>query len=126
MTTTVVIVGIDPDLIDFNAPGIPPGMNADMIRAGLNAALDDAAARGWRAEQVLVDLGETAGQVLAERLEALDPDCVVIGAGVRAPPYLMLLEELVNVIHRRAPRAVIAFNTRPDDSAAAAARRLGL
>lgn len=126
MTPTVLIVGIDPDLVDYNAPGIPPGLNADLIRAGLAIALEDAAARGWRVEQVYTDLGETAGRVLAERLEAVDPDCVVIGAGVRAPGNLMLLEDLLNVVHRKAPRATIAFNTRPDDSAAAAARRLGL
>ena len=50
-------------------------------------------------------------------------DCVVIGAGVRLPPNrLVLFEAVVNAIHRAAPRAAIAFNTRPDDSGAAAPR----
>ena len=51
-------------------------------------------------------------------------DCVVIGAGVRLPPgRLVLFEVLVNAIHRAAPGAAIAFNTRPEDSSAAAAAR---
>jgi hypothetical protein len=48
---------------------------------------------------------------------------VVIGAGLRLPPNrLVLFEAVVNAIHRVAPQAAIAFNTRPDDSGAAAAR----
>jgi hypothetical protein len=48
---------------------------------------------------------------------------VVIGAGVRLPPSrLGVFEAVVNAVHRAAPRAVIAFNTRPEDSGAAAAR----
>jgi hypothetical protein len=34
----------------------------------------------------------------------------------------VLFEKLVNAIHRAAPQAAIAFNTRPEDSGAAAAR----
>jgi len=55
-------------------------------------------------------------------LEGAD-DCVVIGAGVRLPPNrLVLFEALVNAIHRAAPGVAIAFNTRPEDTGAAAAR----
>jgi len=34
----------------------------------------------------------------------------------------MLFERVVNAVHRAAPQAAIAFNTRPEDSGAAAAR----
>jgi hypothetical protein len=51
--------------------------------------------------------------------------CVVIGAGVRLPPQsLTVFEAVVNAVHKAAPAAVIAFNTRPEDSADAAARWL--
>jgi hypothetical protein len=47
----------------------------------------------------------------------------VVGAGVRLPPSrLGLFEAVVNAIHRAAPQAAIAFDTRPNDSGAAAAR----
>ena len=38
----------------------------------------------------------------------------------------MLFEKVVNVIHKSAPRAAIAFNTKPEDTAEAAARQLNL
>jgi hypothetical protein len=54
-----------------------------------------------------------------------DYDCVVIGGGMRLPPKcLALFETVVNIIHKAAPNAAIAFNTRPEDTADAAARQL--
>ena len=56
-------------------------------------------------------------------LRSASYDCVVIGAGVRLPPrHLALFEVVINAIRKVAPGAAIAFNTRPDDSADAAAR----
>jgi len=50
---------------------------------------------------------------------------VVIGGGLRLPPKsLPLFETVVNIIHKGAPNATIAFNTRPEDTAEAAARQL--
>jgi len=44
---------------------------------------------------------------------------------MRIPPKgLVLFEQVVNAIHKEAPGAAIAFNTRPDDTAEAAARWL--
>jgi hypothetical protein len=49
----------------------------------------------------------------------------VIGGGIRLPPKsLLLFEMLIHAVHRAAPCASIAFNTRPEDSAHAAARWL--
>jgi len=53
-------------------------------------------------------------------------DCVVIGGGLRLPPKsLLFFERVVNAIHQGAPKAAIAFNTRPQDTAEAAARWIG-
>jgi hypothetical protein len=50
---------------------------------------------------------------------------VVIGAGIRLLPHsLSMFEAVINAVHRAAPDAAIAFNTRPEDSADAAARWL--
>jgi len=52
-------------------------------------------------------------------------DCVVIGADIRLPPRrLAVFEVVINAVHKAAPAAAIAFNTRPEDSAAAAVRWL--
>jgi hypothetical protein len=40
------------------------------------------------------------------------------------PPPTAMFEAVINAVHRAAPDAAIAFNTRPEDSADAAARWL--
>ena len=67
----------------------------------------------------------TAGPVLAKQLASATYDCVVIGGGLRLPPRnLLLFERVINAVHNAAPNAAIAFNTRPEDTAEAAARWL--
>ena len=100
-------------------------MNAERIHAGITLALKQMVERGWRADLCLLRPDETAGLDVERRLKAQTYDCVVIGAGVRLPPRsLSMFETVINAVHRAAPDAAIAFNTRPEDSADAAARWL--
>lgn len=119
----VVLIGFDPTAVDFSDLALPPGMTAEKIDAGIKLALTDFAGRGWHPENCFIKPDETAVPTIERCLAAEVYDCVVIGAGVRVPPNgLMLFEKVVNAIHRAAPQAAIAFNTRPEDSGAAAAR----
>src|SRR6516225_2989774 len=119
----VLLIGFDPATVDYSDPALPPGMNAEKIHAGVKLALADLAGRGWHPEVCFINPDETAVPTV-ERCLACDVyDCVVIGAGVRLPPSrLVLFEAVVNAVHRTAPQAALAFNTRPEDSGAAAAR----
>ncbi len=69
---------------------------------------------------------DAAGSAMLEAAQkAAAYDCVVVGGGLRLPPKsLALFETVVNIIHRTVPNAAIAFNTRPEDTADAAARQL--
>ena len=81
--------------------------------------------RGWEAEHFFVQPNETAIQQIENHLSSNRYDCVVIGAGIRVPPpQLALFEAILNAVHRAAPAAAIAFNSRPEDSVDAAARWL--
>ncbi|TCL72245.1 hypothetical protein [Rhizobium sp. BK251] len=121
----VTLVGFDPQTVDFSDPAFPPGMNAEKINAGIALALEQMKERGWEGDFCPIRPDETAGQTVEHHLASADYACVVIGAGVRLPPKgLALFEAVVNAVHRAAPGATIAFNTRPDDSADAAARWL--
>ena len=123
--TRVVLVGFEPETVDFSDPSLPPGMTAEKVSAGIAFALQQMRERGWEADACLVRPDETAGPAVERQLAAANYDCVVIGAGIRLPRQgLQLFETIVNAIHRAAPNAAIAFNTRPDDSADAAARWL--
>jgi hypothetical protein len=119
----VMLVGLNPASVDFSDPALPPGMSAEKIHAGVKVALADMAGQGWQAENCFINPDETAVPTVERRLAEGRYDCVVIGAGVRLPPgRLVLFEALVNAIHRAAPGAAVAFNTRPEDTGAAAAR----
>jgi hypothetical protein len=119
----VLFIGFDPATVDFSDPALPPGMTVEKIQAGIDAALADFLARGWDARLCLIKPDETALPTIESWLARESYDCVVVGAGVRLPPSrLILFEAVLNAVHRRAPQAAIAFNTRPEDSGAAAAR----
>src|ERR1700685_420504 len=98
-------------------------MTAEKIHAGVKLALADFAARGWHAQNCFIKPDKTAVPTVERGLADHVYDCVVIGAGLRLPPSrLVLFEAVVSAIHRAAPHAAIAFNSRPEDSGAAAAR----
>ena len=123
--TRVLLLGYDPETVDFSDPALPPGMTVEKIRAGIAVALKQFAERGWGADVGFIRPDETGGPTVERQLASTTYDCVVIGAGVRLPPRrLAVFEAVINAVHKGAPGAVIAFNTRPEDSADAAARWL--
>ena len=127
MTTekTVLLIGLDPALIDFSQPGYPPGMDAAKVWAGLKASEEELARLGYSVEACFTDFGATAEAVVEKALKRKAFDCVMIGAGVRTvPSNFLLFEKLVNVVHKHAPQSNICFNTLPSDTAAAVKRWL--
>ena len=121
----VMVIGLDPRLIDFSQPGYAPGMTADKVFAGLKSSEDELTRLGYDVEMCFTDFGETAEAQVRSRLNQAAFDCVLIGAGVRVPPgNFLLFEKLVNVVHEHAPTAKFCFNTLPTDTAAAVQRWL--
>ena len=123
--TRVLLVGYDPETVDFSNPALAPGMSTEKIRAGVALALKQMTDRGWEGDVCWIRPDGTAGQTVERHLASANYACVVIGAGVRLPlQRLADFEAVVNAVHRATPVAGIAFNTRPEDSADAAARWL--
>jgi hypothetical protein len=121
----VLYVGQDPETVDFSDPSLPPGFNADKIKAGIAIGKEKLEQRGWQAELCMIPPDAAGAEMLAAKLAELPYDCVVVGAGLRIPPKsLALFESVVNTVHRAAPGAAIAFNTRPEDTADAVGRWL--
>ena len=125
--TRILLVGYDPATVDFSDPALPPGMTAEKVHAGIAVAVKQFTERGWESDLCFIRPDETAGPTVERQLRSTSYDCVVIGAGVRLPPRrFAIFEAVINAVHKAAPDATIAFNTRPDDSADAAARALAL
>ena len=120
---SVLVIGLDPTLIDFSQPGYAPGMTATKVLAGLKSSEEELRALGYSVQLCLTDFGETAAVVVRDCLDKQRFDCILIGAGVRAnPSNFLLFEILINVVHEHAPRARICFNTLPSDTATAVQR----
>jgi hypothetical protein len=123
--TRVLFIGQKPETVDYSDPALPPGFDAAQIRAGIASAEKLLAERGWQADLCMIAPDETAVPTLEKQLASATYACVVIGGGLRIPPRsLVLFEKVVNTVHKGAPNAFIAFNTRPEDTAEAAARWL--
>ena len=124
--TRILFIGQKPETVDFSDPALPPGFDAQKINAGIALAVARIEERGWQGDTCMIMPDETAGEMIERQLAAARYDCVVIGGGLRIPPgSLALFESVVNAVHKGAPDAAIAFNTRPEDTAEAAARVIG-
>jgi len=121
--TKILFVGQKPDTVDFSDPALPQGFNAEKIQAGIDLAAARIAEKGWHGDICMISPDDAGINTLIGQLATTAYDCVVIGGGLRLPPKsLLLFESVVNAVHKGAPGAAIAFNTRPEDTADVATR----
>jgi hypothetical protein len=121
----LLIVGIDPFLIDFSSPEFAafPGLTPEKVEAGIKAAMQQLGELGYDAELCWTDFGQTAIPVLETHLKKQQFDGVLIGAGIRVPEKnFLLFEKMVNSIHELSSKAKIIFNTNPKDTIEAVQR----
>jgi precorrin-6B methylase 2 len=111
----VLVIGFDP----YRVPGPwDPGPVAEGIEAGRARFIE----HGLGAEFCLfgLDGSDDVEAVVSAALSAQPWECVVVGGGVRNS--LELFERVINLVHRHAPDAAIAFNASPEETFDAAAR----
>ena len=119
-TKRVLLVGIDPALIDFSPSS---GRNAEQVRVAGNDAQQRLTALGYEVHQCLVDLGATAEAAVLTALSQHTFDCIMIGAALRAlPQHTRLFETIINAVHQNAPIAKLCFNSSPSDTVEAVQR----
>ena len=100
--TRVLLVRYAPEAVDYSDPALPPGLNAEKVRAGIDLAMQQMGDRGWQAENCLVRPDESAAAEVERQLRAAAYDCVVIAGGIRIPPRGLLLFEVRGNPQRRA------------------------
>jgi hypothetical protein len=113
----VLVIGLDPVRI--------PGWDPAPVVAAIARGQERFAEHGLEADLCLVAPDDAPEAAIVEALTAKDYACVVVGGGIRKhEPLLELFEAVVNLVHRHAPGAAIAFNSTPEDTADAALRQL--
>lgn len=81
--------------------------------------------KGHEVQILWTTSAERVATELADAVRGKTFDVLVIGAGLRTlPPMAPQFERLMNAIREHAPTARLAFNSKPDDTAAAAERQL--
>ena len=48
----ILLLGLDPETVDFFDPALPPGMTSEKVRAGITVALKQFTERGWKSTLV--------------------------------------------------------------------------
>ncbi len=110
----VLLVGLQSSSVDFEKW---PQLSVQKLEKGFSDIIEALTQKGFLATWCHTDTGETAEEKLTESIKSFGPDLVMVGAGIRTDPDLFLLfEKVINIIHRRAPHASIAFNTNPFDT----------
>jgi hypothetical protein len=119
----LLLLGLDPEIVDYSKSPVP-GLTAAKVRSAIEADRAKLEELGYSVAVLYVDAGETAEALLADTLATGGYDCIMIGAGLRTvPPYFLLFEKLINVIHQHAPASTkLCFNTNPTDTAEAVRR----
>ena len=119
----VLLVGLEPEIVDYSKSPVP-GLTAAKVRAAVEGDKAALETNGYSVTSLYVDDGKTAAAALTAELSNGGYDCIMVGAGLRiVPPYFLLFEKLINVIHRHSPPTTkICFNTNPSDTADAVRR----
>jgi hypothetical protein len=120
MTVKVLQTGLDPDLIDFSRPGFTQfkGISREVLHKANEDNVTALRAAGFDVDNVLIDFGDTAVDVIRDAIRRTRYDAVLIGAGVRlVAGNTELFESLVNLVHTELPSARFLFNCAPDSTA---------
>nr|WP_010131541.1 hypothetical protein [Microbulbifer agarilyticus] len=116
----VVLIGLRADVVDYEKW---PELSKEKLESAFQRVLEELTQSGYDAHWCLTDTGDTAEAQVTEALQKVNPDVVLVGAGVRTDPdHFLLFEKVINLIHQHAPNAAIAFNSLPFDSVEAVQR----
>jgi hypothetical protein len=116
----VLVIGLDP----YRVPG---PWDPEPVASAIREATEELLGGGLAVTNCLIGLdgSDDIPAVLRAAIAEQPWDCVLVGGGIRkAEERLDLFELVVNLVHRAAPGAVIAFNDTPDDIADSVRRAL--
>lgn len=121
----ILVIGIDPNTIDFSDPDLVRGFTVEKIQMGMKIEQEKLYGLGFETEFFLFALKETNVTKLITHLRNSTYDGIVIGAGIRVPNNTFgLFENIINAIHENAIQSKIMFNTLPTNTTDAIQRWL--
>jgi hypothetical protein len=73
---SILIIGIESDVIDYAQPGMPPGANAEYVKAGLRVTKEAFDQRGDNLDMRMVLVDEAAEDSISAHLANRTYDCI--------------------------------------------------
>src|SRR5258706_2783068 len=83
LMTRILLLGLDPETVDFSDPALPPGMTVEKVHAVMPVALKQFTDRGWRSDVGFIRPAETPGPSLARQLRGTNYHDPSISGGLR-------------------------------------------
>jgi hypothetical protein len=123
----VLLVGLNPAVVDYNDPVAVLNTNAskESLQAEAERARKTLADKGCDVRWSFWEMRPDSLQVLIDTLKSFQPDIVMLGAGVRLnPKNTLIFESCVNAVRAHAPQAVFCFNAGPEDMLGPVVRQL--
>jgi hypothetical protein len=75
LMTRILLLGLDPETVDFSDPALPPGMTAEKVHAGIAVALKQFTDRGWESDVCFIRPDETAGPTVERQVRSTNYAC---------------------------------------------------
>lgn len=113
-----LLIGLDPEAIDYSAPNVPPGGSAEKLFTDIAEAQKQLADRGNRLDSCKVQLDASSAEAsVTAHLVHSTYECILIGGGIRETnENVEMLERIINSIRQHAPSTPIGFVSLPHDS----------
>jgi hypothetical protein len=73
--TRILFVGQKPETVDFSDPSLPPGFDAEKIKAGIAVAVAKIEERGWQGDTCMITPDAVGSTMLEEALKGAVYDC---------------------------------------------------
>lgn len=102
----VMLLGLEPEIVDYSKSPVP-GLTAAKIRAAVEADSAKLESLGYSVNVLYVDDGKTAEAALTKALASGGYDCIVIGA---RPAHCSSLFPFVRETNQRHPPARPSFD----------------
>jgi hypothetical protein len=100
----ILLLGLDPETVDYSDPALPPGMTADKVRAGIAVALKQFTDRGWESDVGYICPDETAGPTVERQLRSTNYDCVVVEVACACRPATLHYSKSSSTLFVRLPQ----------------------
>lgn len=119
-----LLIGLNPESIDFSAPGVPAGMTAEKLLATITDVQKHFADQGEHLDNCKVKPDGSAEATVTAQLAHATYNCILIGGGIQQPQNMEMFERIINSILRHAPGIPIGLVNLPKDAPETVARVL--